>query len=451
MNNCFRYKKVLALILIISFVTGIGLGYVIKHKNAAVTTGTVRADENDTGLVQTIQTEEEAPTQILSSEETPDTEILSESADNSESDEPQILQIDIDRKRDKIELLKKSNAELEAEAAVYQKYAAGLTNEEIERLVQEKMLQCYEENMVLALEVKAFTMESFGVAVPAGFTSEDDAWEDYKDYLKDDLIDSVVSQFAPDSVKGVLKDGVDGALDAYMEQGTLSDALTGALESVKGGVAATIQDDPLQTAVNILDETTGGILSTYENITGYDQTPMALLQSLADNAKKSSEKIKNYLSMESMTSRDIANLMYQYAQYGNTMDNLRHYADGGTFSWQDNYRKMEVLYERFLYNETCIQMLSTGGVPERTGNENIPELSQPESADESYVQDNVPEEVRGNSEQAVLYRELLAEEQKEQERNDKLIAEIESYKNGQNLMQGYREHVEQVSALQSAK
>lgn len=444
MKNQFHYKRLLVLILITSFVAGIGLGYVIKHRNAAVTAGTAAEEKNDSGQLQVMQTEHSSSAQIYN-EKITDTEALSESVDDSESEEPQIQQSDIDRVRDKIEMLRKSNAELEAEAAVYQKYVNGLTKEEIERLVQEKILQCYEENMVLALEVKAFTMESFGVSVPTGFSSEDDAWEDYKSYMKDELIEGILSQFAPDSVTGILKDGVNGALDAYVEQGTLSDALTGALESVQDGVAAIIQDDPLQTAMNILDETTGGIFSTYDNITDYDQTPKALLQSLADNAGKSSEKIKNYLSKESMTSKDIANLMYQYAQYGNTMENLRYYAGGGTFSWQDNYRKMEILYGRFLYNETCIQMLSTGGVSDIAGQENAVETPQVENAEMFHSQNQMPGEVRGDSEQAVLYRELLAEEMQEQAANERLLTEIESYKKELYLAQGYREQVEQVS------
>ncbi len=442
-----HFRGMFVLILAVSFAVGAGSGYVIKHRKTAATAESrvVAEAERDTAPIQVMQPEE-GDTAPISDEEIPQTEIESESADNTEPDEPQIPQSDLDRKSDKIALLKESNAELEAKAAIYRRYANGLANEEIERLVQEKMLQCYEENTLLALEIKAFALESFGVSVPTGFSSEDDAWEDYKEYLKDDIINSVLSQFAPDYAVGLLRNGIDGAVDAYVEQGTLSDTLTGALSSVKDGVAATIQDDPLQTAVNILDETTGGMISTYENITGYDQTPTVLLQSLEENAQTSADQIKNYLNAESMTSRDIANLMYQYAQYGNSMDNLRYYAGGGTFAWQENYRRMQVLYERFLYNETCIQMLSTGSAPGNAGGDSEPESTQAESADGSYGQEQVIEEVLGNSEQAVRYRELLAEEASEQRINQALSAEIQGYRNGQNQMEAYRQQTQQATA-----
>ena len=58
-----------------------------------------------------------------------------------------------------------------------------------------------------------------------------------------------------------------------------------------------------------------------------------------------------------MTSSDVSSLLYEYARFGNTMDNLRENGASVSYEWEDNYKKMDILYKRFLRNEMMLRLL----------------------------------------------------------------------------------------------
>ncbi|MCI9143119.1 MAG: hypothetical protein HFH87_10945 [Lachnospiraceae bacterium] len=270
----------------------------------------------------------------------------------------------------------------------------GMSEEEIQELVQSEILRCYEENTLLAVEIKTVVMGSLGCSVPAGFATGDDVMSDYGNYVMNTLtsmidVQGVIDEVASPEVQELLKNGVEGAISGYQSGGNLEDALQGAIESLTIGVAAGIQEKAEEFAVAILDETTlglfsvvqeiseydsiedyflakadeevGGLIGSVAGIVDYDTTPGALLQSISDTAGRSAAEVKAFLNREAVTSKEIGAMMYEYSQFGNAMFTLFQYGGSGYFNWQPNYDKMETLYGRFLRNEIMIEMLSRRG------------------------------------------------------------------------------------------
>ena len=301
----------------------------------------------------------------------------------------ELVEKDIQEAEAEIKLLEIQKSELESEIEIYTNLDKKLSEEKVNQLLQNQILKCYKENIILAIEAKTLAMESFGVEVPADFSNGKSAMEEYTDYISETVVDSVLSEIASEDVQDILKGGIDGAVEVYHEQGGLADIAKGALSSVVEGVGAKIQSAPLEMAVEVLDETTGGLASvvieleksdsieeylanladkktgglvgSISGIVSYDMTPKALLQNLSYSADVSSEEVKKFLNSESVKSEDIAEMMYYYSQFGNTMDALGQYGGTVDFEWESNYEKMELIYERFIYNETMIQLISNKG------------------------------------------------------------------------------------------
>lgn len=243
---------------------------------------------------------------------------------------------------------------------------------------------------------QVLTAGRVGVDVPSGFATGDKALEDYAAYVKNTIseavtanIDGVISEVAGDEVKEILKDGVNGAVAEYKKNGTFEDVLLGAYNSITDGVTAKIQNELREQAVAVLDETTGGLFSVVQEmqrydsaadyfmdkadketggllgsisgITGYDATPGALLQSVSASAKSSVWEIKNFLDKETLTSADISEMMYSFSNFAMAMDTLAEYGAEVNFSWNENYKKMQLLYDGFMNNEVMIEMLSSRG------------------------------------------------------------------------------------------
>ena len=266
--------------------------------------------------------------------------------------------------------------ELRDRLILIEQLGEGMSEEEIQTLAQSEILRCYEENTLLAVEIKTVVMGSLGCSVPTGFATGDDVMGDYGNYVKNTLtsmidVQGVIDEVASPEVQELLKNGVEGALSSYSSSGNLEDALQGAIDSLTYGVAAGIQEKAQEYAVAILDETTfglfsvvqeiseydsiedyfiekadekvGGLIGSVAGIVNYDTTPGALLQSVSDTAGRSAEEVKAFLNQEVVTSKEIGAMMYEYSQFGNAMYTLFQYGGAGYFNWQLNYDKMETL------------------------------------------------------------------------------------------------------------
>lgn len=216
-----------------------------------------------------------------------------------------------------------------------------------EELVQSETLRCYEENTLLAVELKTLVMGSLGADVPDSFEQEsavDASLSEYRDYFTDAVKDSILSEIASDNVRKVLENGMSGALNAYRFGGGLTDILDSATDSVVDGVAASIQDAPEQYALDVLDQTTGGLASVavaflqgesvqealggtgglvgeITDILEYDATPEAFFRELSESVNESSQEVAEFLQKDSITSNDIGKMMYEYTQFGSSLLN----------------------------------------------------------------------------------------------------------------------------------
>lgn len=323
----------------------------------------------------------EETTDVRTEEHREEEEALAEETETS----PGITQADILTQETKLEMLQERLDEVQPRLEFYQSLPDQLSEEEIREIAQSRILQCYEENVVLAVEAKTLLMDGLGVPVPSGFDTVS-ATDNYEDYLKEEITEGILGQIGSDQVKDAVKYGIDGAIDSYESEGTLGSALSGAMDSVVEGVTADIQDYPYQLAKGILDETTGGLYSIAEglavsdspedflegladektggligtvgSIVNYDRSAPAFYQNLSDSASKTAAQLDSFLSKDTVNSEDIANMMYQYSQFGETMNDLNGY------DWGEYYDNMQTIYDQFVWNENMIEMLS-----EETANE----------------------------------------------------------------------------------
>ena len=360
------------------------------------------ADSGETGGQESSGIAEESgesvPTQESHKEdETGEEPEQTREPDAGKEDEPAETQVS-DTELRKLELTLESHwntyVKLREQAEMYDRMENGVSEDDMKALVRGEILRCYEENTLLAVEIKTLVMGSVGARVPTGFSTGEDVMKSYGGYVEDTLkslvnVQGVIDEIASPEVQEVLKNGFDGAMEAYQDRGDLEDILQGAVSSIAGGVKAKVQEEVKAYATGILDETTGGLYSTFqemaqydslhdylaskadagegglveslEGITSYDSTPGALLQDVTNTAGSSVAEIKNFLERETITSGDISEMMYQFSQFGYAMQTLSHYGASVSFSWKENYDKMETLYKRFLRNELMIQMLGDKG------------------------------------------------------------------------------------------
>lgn len=318
-------------------------------------------------------------------ENTIEEETATESAVGQVPQRRAISQVDIEKQQAKLEMYRKKLDEVQPRLEFYESLPKQLTEEEIQEIAQSRILRCYEENIILAVESKTLLMGSLGVSVPSGFDTES-ATDNYEDYLKEELTEGVLSMIGSENVQNAVRYGIDGAVEAYESGGTLSDALSSAADSVVEGVVAEIQDYPYTLAKNVLDETTGGIYSIVEGLTvsdspeeffagladektgglvgsvgsiiNYDKTPTAFYQNLSETASTSAAELEMFLEKDMIHSEDIGNMMYQYSQFGEAMHDLNGY------EWGENYENMQAVYSQFVRNEIMIEMLSREVVDE---------------------------------------------------------------------------------------
>ncbi|MCM1194162.1 MAG: hypothetical protein NC389_17280 [Acetatifactor muris] len=316
--------------------------------------------------------------------------------ESTEESAPKADRSDAEVKKQELTLELRWNAyeKLRDQAKRYEQLEKGLSEEEVQELIQSKILQCYEENTLLAVEIKTVVMGSLGCPVPSGFTTGDDVMAAYGDYVMGTIssavdVQGVIDDIASPEVQEILKNGVEGALSAYDSGGNLTDILEEAATSVTIGVVARIQDQVQQFTFDILneaslgmlgvvqemskydsleeylmgkaDEKTGGLIGDLMGIATYDASPGALFQGITDSASAAAAELKAFLERDMVTSEEIAKVMYQYSLFGNAMWTLFQFGGASYFNWEPHYDKMELLYKRFLYNEIMIEMLSQKG------------------------------------------------------------------------------------------
>lgn len=416
-------------------------------------------------------------------------ENVDESAEKEESSQPEEADTAEQPQRTDAEL-KKLELTLDLRWNVYEELRdqdirleqlkGSLSEEQLQELVQSEILRCYEENTLLAVEIKTVVMGSLGCTVPTGFSTGEDVMKDYGDYVKNTVLSAinvqgVIDDIASPQVQEVLKNGVEGAIESYRTSGSLEDALSSAADSITYGVAAGIQEQAEASAVAILDDTTsglfsviqeipeydsiedyflakadektGGLIGSLEGIMDYDTTPGALLQEVSDSANRSVQEIKVFLDQDVITSKDIDKMMYEYSLFGNAMQTLFQYGGSGYFEWKPNYDKMETLYKRFLRNEVMIEILSSKGeitnpvVDQTEQSEGIEENTQvPEYIYEKPVLTAEEELLDNNAKFDILTENV--------EKLDNSIAELKSRVESVpelTLLEEYRHQVEEVN------
>lgn len=323
-------------------------------------------------------TEEQITVEDTVEEELTTENIVSQAPEKKEKSQVEISQVDIEKQQMKLQMLQEKLDEVQPRLEFYESLPEQLTEEEIQEIAQSRILQCYEENVILAVESKALLMGSLGVSVPSGFDTES-ATDHYEDYLKEELTEGVLSMIGSENVQNAVRYGIDGAVGSYEAGGTLGDALSSAADSVVEGVIADIQDYPYTLAKNVLDETTGGLYSIVEglavsdspeeylasladektggligsvvSIINYDKSPTAFYQNLSKTASASATELALFLDKDMINSEDIGNMMYQYSQFGEAMHDLNGY------DWGENYENMQAVYSQFVRNEIMIEML----------------------------------------------------------------------------------------------
>lgn len=338
---------------------------------------------------------ETAPAQNVMEEQKEGEQIQQESSGKEHIfDQPERSDAEVKKLELTLNLKWNTYEKLRDDALCMDQIGQGMSEEEIQELVQSEILRCYEENTLMAVEIKTVVMGSFGCSVPTGFSTGEDVMSDYGSYVANTVssaidVQGVLDEIASPQVQELLKNGVEGAVSSYQSSGSLEDALQAATDSITEGVVAGIQEQAEAFVVNILDETTlglysvateiaeydsieeyltdkadqkvGGLIGSIAGIAEYDAAPGALFQSISNSANRSAAQIKTFLDQDVITSKEISQMMYEYALFGNDMQTLFQYGGSGYFEWKPNYDKMETLYKRFLRNEVMIEMLSSKG------------------------------------------------------------------------------------------
>lgn len=322
----------------------------------------------------------------LSAENKAGEEPMTEFAENQLYGKEKITQTDIEKQQIKLKMLQEKLEEVQPRLELYESFPEQLTEEEMQEIVQSRILRCYEENVILAVESKTLLMGSLGVSVPTGFDTKS-ATDNYEDYLQEELTEGVLSMIGSENVQNAVRYGIDGAVEAYESGGTLADALSSAADSLVEGVVADIQEYPYTLAKSVLDETTGGLYSIAEGlatsdsieefiegladentggligsiggIINYDKTPTAFYQNLSETASASAAELEKFLDKDLINSQDIGNMMYQYSLFGEAMHDLNGY------EWGENYENMQAVYSQFVRNEIMIGMLGGEAADEK--------------------------------------------------------------------------------------
>ena len=332
--------------------------------------------------VAIVQQEEDAETTLVA-QEAEQSEVVEETETDNEPVKNEAYL------NDQIEKLQQENDYLRTDIEEYEKYESMYGEADARQLADAKLVSCYEENVVLALEIKALIMESLGVDVPIDFETNSTALDSYTEYFKDETVGKLASELGVDDVDAYLEKGMSTIDEIYEDGDDFQDILNNAKEVAVNGVMSSVENWCLSTAEQALDETTGGLYSTLKGIneagslevylenaadekTGgligsikgianYESSTGELLNGISDNANSSAKQISEFLNKDTITSRDIRTMMYQYKQFGECMDTLGQYGVSVNYSWDKNYEQIEFLYERFLYNEVMMELLNKEG------------------------------------------------------------------------------------------
>lgn len=318
-------------------------------------------------------------------------------------------------------------------------HADSITKEDMEKMVQETIIKCQEENIAIALEEKALLMGAIGVNVPDNFAINTQGWDEYTVYLQDTITDGLFAQIGGDDTKAAF----DMAVDAYgwieeeaeFANGDITIMIDDAIQTGIDGAIATLNQKAYDMALKSLDEITGGLagvavglaqagsveeylegeadkklgglIGTYKEVMDYDTTPYAFYSGVSNNVNACSQKMQKFLEKDTVKDTDIEDMMYYYSQFGTQLNTISSY------EWKPTYSKMEMLYKQFVSNTVMLNKL--GQIDFEKGYEIFADL---EGASDTETQQH--ERIELSDDPATRYAQL-------NEEIEKLEAEYNNY------------------------
>lgn len=339
------------------------------------------SDVNSNKNVEENVEKEDSAQQEAQKEATP-----TEEADTNENQYYELTEMDVKKLELKLETVRGSCEHYSIRKQYYQgilDYDSQSVN--YDELIQQRLLKCYQENTMLALEMKTLLVASLGVEVPNNPEQQEGMTEKWLVDLRQNILDTTMNSVASPEVIEYVKGGFAIAKDAYDNNATLEGMLDDVKNSVVEGVYASIEQSFYDNAKESLSEVTGGlsdlaidlaqsgsveefvenkvngktgnILGTIEDVSNFDTTTAVYVQSLSDSASSASANMLLFLEKDKITSSEIMEVMYQYSQFGNTMNLLNEHGVTTNFDWQENYNKMNAIYDQFVCNEIMITKL----------------------------------------------------------------------------------------------
>ncbi len=428
----------------------------------------------------------ETETESIQTESREKESALTDNGENTENSEKESALTDNDENTENRETvtkadLTKQKARMESAKGEYEsKYAYAervkklhaFSGEELRRLFQTKMGDCYRENTLYATEIKALVMGSLGADVPDEFVVGDDFVDDtIKDtvdgiagYYKNESMEALLSGIESDEVKDILKDGINTSLDSILEGNNILEAAQKAKESIRDGVIAKIENAPMDQAIQILsnataglsdimigvlqagspeeyieqqvNEKTEGLIGDIGGILSDADYSGALLQAVSENTYESAAELQAFLARDQLNSKDISSMMYSYSEFGNALSLLGNNTDGNGMSWKACYERIEGLYKQFVSNEILIELLDTQAdaskpLPEKENEEFT--LPVVEEYEESAVDDQ--DQLKKMGEKTEEYR--------------RAVEELDNFIDQRDCLRYFRDYAKQVQVLKA--
>lgn len=340
-----NYKIIKKLVLILDVLLMLALVYVLVDK--AVEARAVEREEQEVVLQESL---EEPLTETEQTEKAENPEMSEESDNAAETAEEQNIFNNIERQK---EMLREESKRLDEKLPLYKDY----NEEEMQQLIQTMLSERYAENTLIALDIKALILESFGYNFDYEFYSDEAFYDEFDSYVRDSVISTLVGNVAGGKVGNWISTGISGAVDGIQDGDGIS---AGVKRAATDGVYAEIQDAPKEFISKYLGDSVGALGDVISESVSYDKTPEYLLQGIADGISNSSGKILGYIEKDIMTSADVSNIIYEYYQYGTAVNDLNQI--GGSIyissNWNSYYEQMQELYDRFIYNEQLIKFLN---------------------------------------------------------------------------------------------
>lgn len=257
---------------------------------------------------------------------------------------------------EKIRQKDETAAELNVYRTVYETYNS-------DKILSETLASIYQQSTASAIECKAIILESFGMDTGIKYFTEEDGGDGSQE-IKDYVLDEAAGRLASGTAGDILKSGVNGALDGWSSDGSLSAVLEGVGEGLESGVAAAIDDVPKKVAAAFLGDS---LVSAAEAVAGFgeiDVTSAHLLNSIAREMETSSAKLMPCLENEQVTEEGLYEMIYWYFQYAKSASAMNNYSGGRaqTEILGEAYQvPLSIEYSNFVRNEALLRLLGAGG------------------------------------------------------------------------------------------